>query len=410
MALDDPSDLSAVTTAVADLLDTHGRLRHRPGHDGPHRAAAALGQGRAGAAGGALSPLLDAAEIAEHHRRRSPTSSTGWTPRPGRAGTGSSGAPTLQQLPGLGHRPGRCALLRPPRRLPAVGGGPRVGQGRRRRRRPRRAQRLRPEPLPGGLAAHAWGSTASAFRASSGRKPEVDVVFTGMQWQGVLSFIETLKELVPFDGFSDPPYVDVSTDGVTAGFDLALPNVAVGVFSLENISLGADVRVPFLGDAVTVGFNFCTREKPFRMTVMCIGGGGFVGLRISPKGLVVLEMSLEAGASLSIDLGRGVRVGLDHGRRVPAPRGRRGVADGLLPDPRRGRRPRPDLGVDHPRALADLRVRDREDGRPGLDQHRGRGLLLLVLASRSAASGGWRARTATPRSPRSWASPRTARP
>jgi hypothetical protein len=142
-----------------------------------------------------------------------------------------------------------------------------------------------------------------AFRASSGRKPEIDVVFTGMEWQGVLGFIETLKELVPFDGFSDPPYVDVSTEGVTAGFDLALPNVAVGVFSLENISLGADVRVPFLGDAVTVGFYFCTREKPFRLTVMCIGGGGFVGLRLSPKGLVLLEMSLEAAASLSIDLG-----------------------------------------------------------------------------------------------------------
>lgn len=142
-----------------------------------------------------------------------------------------------------------------------------------------------------------------AFRAASGRKPEVDVVFNGMQWQGILGFIETLQRLIPFDGFSDPPYVDVSTDGVTAGFDLALPNVAVGVFSLENISLGADVRVPFLGDAVTVGFNFCTREKPFRLTVMAIGGGGFVGLRLSPKGLVMLEMSLEAGCSLSINLG-----------------------------------------------------------------------------------------------------------
>ncbi len=62
-----------------------------------------------------------------------------------------------------------------------------------------------------------------AFRASSGRKPEIDVVFTGMEWQGVLGFIETLKEIIPFDGFSDPPYVDVSTEGVTAGFDLALP-------------------------------------------------------------------------------------------------------------------------------------------------------------------------------------------
>jgi hypothetical protein len=129
------------------------------------------------------------------------------------------------------------------------------------------------------------------------------VVFGGIEWLGVLSFIETLQELIPFDGFSDPPYVDVSTSGVTAGFDLALPNLSIGVFSLENMSLGADVRIPFLGEAVTVGFNFCTREKPFRLTVMCIGGGGFVGIRLSPKGLVLLEMSLEAGASLSINLG-----------------------------------------------------------------------------------------------------------
>jgi hypothetical protein len=142
-----------------------------------------------------------------------------------------------------------------------------------------------------------------AFRAASGRKAEVDVVFQGIEFVGVLSFIETLKQLIPFDGFSDPPYVDVSSDGVKAGFDLALPNVAVGVFSLENIALGADVRVPFLGEAVTVGFYFCTREKPFRLTVMMIGGGGFVGIRLSPKGLVLLEMSLEAGASLSVDLG-----------------------------------------------------------------------------------------------------------
>jgi hypothetical protein len=142
-----------------------------------------------------------------------------------------------------------------------------------------------------------------AFRAASGRKPEVDVVFRGIEFVGVLSFIETLRELIPFDGFADPPYVEVSPSGVTAGFDLALPNIAVGVFSLENISLGADARVPFLGDAVSIGFYFCTREKPFRLTVMAIGGGGFVGIRLTPKGLVLLEMALEAGASLSVDLG-----------------------------------------------------------------------------------------------------------
>ncbi|HWD60931.1 MAG TPA: hypothetical protein VG369_00425, partial [Humibacter sp.] len=142
-----------------------------------------------------------------------------------------------------------------------------------------------------------------SFRASNGRKPEVDVVMNGMAWQGVLGFIATLEELIPMDGFADPPYVDVAPSRIKAGFDLALPSIAVGVFALENMSLGADVSIPFLGEAVTVGFYFCTREKPFRLTVMCVGGGGFVGVRLSPKGLVLLEMSLEACAELAIDLG-----------------------------------------------------------------------------------------------------------
>ena len=75
------------------------------------------------------------------------------------------------------------------------------------------------------------------FHAGSTGKPEVDVVFGGIEFLGPLSFVDRLRELIPFDGFSDPPYVDVAPDGVTAGFDLTLPNVSIGVFSLENISL-----------------------------------------------------------------------------------------------------------------------------------------------------------------------------
>lgn len=141
------------------------------------------------------------------------------------------------------------------------------------------------------------------FRAGSAGKPEVDVVFGGIAFLGPLGFVDRLREMIPFDGFSDPPYVDVAPDGVRAGFDLALPNVSVGVFSLENIALGADARVPFLGDALTVGFSFCSKDRPFRLTVMCVGGGGWLSLRASPKGLVLLELGLEACASLSIDLG-----------------------------------------------------------------------------------------------------------
>lgn len=142
-----------------------------------------------------------------------------------------------------------------------------------------------------------------SFRAGSSSKAEVDVVLQEIEFLGLLGFVETLKQLIPFDGFSDPPYVDVTPEGLTAGFSLGLPNVSVGVFNLSNMSLGADVQVPFLGSAVTVGFNFCTRERPFALAVTFIGGGGWFLMRLSPDGLDVLELGLEAGAMLAVDFG-----------------------------------------------------------------------------------------------------------
>lgn len=142
-----------------------------------------------------------------------------------------------------------------------------------------------------------------SFRAGSAGKPDVDVVLQEIEFVGMLAFVETLKTLIPLDGFSDPPFLDVSEDGLAAGFTLALPNVAVGVFNLSNMSLGADVQVPFLGKAVTVGFNFCTRERPFTLAVVFIGGGGWFLIRLSPDGLDVLELGLEAGAVLALDFG-----------------------------------------------------------------------------------------------------------
>ena len=142
-----------------------------------------------------------------------------------------------------------------------------------------------------------------SFHAGSSGKPDVDVVLQDIEFLGFLAFVDTLRELIPFDGFSDPPFLDVTTEGLTAGFTLALPNVSVGVFNLSNMSLGADVQVPFLGKSVTVGFNFCTRERPFMLAVAFIGGGGWFLIRLSPDGLDVLELGLEAGAVLAVDFG-----------------------------------------------------------------------------------------------------------
>lgn len=141
------------------------------------------------------------------------------------------------------------------------------------------------------------------FRVDSAAKMNVDVLLTDIKFVGPLSFVETLRDLIPLDGFTDPPYLDITTKGIDAGFDLALPAVSVGMFNLSNLSLGAGFTVPFIGQPLSVRFNFCTREQPFNLSVCLFGGGGFFGITLDPSGIQILEASFEFGASLSVNLG-----------------------------------------------------------------------------------------------------------
>jgi hypothetical protein len=141
------------------------------------------------------------------------------------------------------------------------------------------------------------------FKSGTSGKPEVDIVLGDIGFRGVLSFIEGIKDLIPLDGFSDPPNIQVTHEGMSAGFMLALPDLALGMFSISNLSLNADVQVPFIGKAVTVGFSFCTRERPFTLAVAFLGGGGWCGIRASANGLEVLEVGLEAGACIAVNFG-----------------------------------------------------------------------------------------------------------
>jgi hypothetical protein len=144
------------------------------------------------------------------------------------------------------------------------------------------------------------------FSIVPGKKPDVNVRLRepdGVEFAGPLQFVNTLRDVIPFDGFSDPPYLDVTAEGIEAGFDLSIPNLSVGIFSLENISLGAHFSVPFIAESLEVGFNFCSRENPFRLSVMVFAGGGFFGVTVTPAGVKVLEVALEFGAAISINFG-----------------------------------------------------------------------------------------------------------
>ena len=139
------------------------------------------------------------------------------------------------------------------------------------------------------------------LKVSGDGKMDVDVRMGGIHFVGVLSFVETLRDLIPLDGFSDPPALSITEKGVDASFSMALPNLTLGVMSLTNLSLGAGFTVPFIGQPVAVRFNFCTRDQPFNLTVSFLGGGGFFGIVIDPHGVQLLEASFEFGACLAVD-------------------------------------------------------------------------------------------------------------
>lgn len=141
------------------------------------------------------------------------------------------------------------------------------------------------------------------FSVDAAAKMNVDVLLDDIKFVGPLSFVETLRDLIPLDGFSDPPYLDITPQGIDAGFDIALPSVSIGVFNLSNLSLGAGFTVPFIGQPLSVRFFFCSREQPFNLTVSLFGGGGFFGITLDPSGVQLLEASFEFGASISVDFG-----------------------------------------------------------------------------------------------------------
>jgi len=143
------------------------------------------------------------------------------------------------------------------------------------------------------------------FVTEAGKKADVSVEMANpcVVFGGPLAFINNLNDLIPSDGFSDPPYLTLSLTGIKCGFTLAIPNVQMGVFSLSNMTLGAEVNLPFTGAPLTFGFNFCSRQQPFCLTVSFLGGGGFFGMEIDLNGIRMIEASLEFGAAASINLG-----------------------------------------------------------------------------------------------------------
>jgi len=144
------------------------------------------------------------------------------------------------------------------------------------------------------------------FQAKPGQKPDITVRLAAKEpvlFGGPLEFVNALREHIPSNGFSDPPSLSITPNGISAGFSLGLPIIGVGIFTLSNVSLGCSFSLPFDTRPISVRFNFSERERPFSLTVSGLGGGGFFALAIGTQGVQEIEAALEFGAAVAINLG-----------------------------------------------------------------------------------------------------------
>ncbi|MGA2804146.1 MAG: hypothetical protein ABSF89_07120 [Acidimicrobiales bacterium] len=138
------------------------------------------------------------------------------------------------------------------------------------------------------------------FDSKTGAKTSIQPDIDSVTFLGPLKFINALEDLLSSLG---GPSISVTDGGIEASYSLALPDIGVGVFALQNLALSAGVNIPFDGTPVRVRFGLSSRDNPFILTIDLFGGGGFFSLGIGADGIELIEVSLEFGADLSIDLG-----------------------------------------------------------------------------------------------------------
>jgi hypothetical protein len=147
------------------------------------------------------------------------------------------------------------------------------------------------------------GFNEISFSSVNGKKPDFNVDLGDIQFTGPLSFVNALRDLIPLNGFKDPPSLDVTSEGIEMGYSLGLPPVGLGVFSLSNVSLAAQLNVYFTNKPISFQFDFCTEDQPFLLTVSLFGGGGYFGLAVNPHGITRMSGGFDFGGSFSLNLG-----------------------------------------------------------------------------------------------------------
>jgi len=140
------------------------------------------------------------------------------------------------------------------------------------------------------------------FETHDGAKPAIELRLGLPKFLGDLRFLARLREYLP--ALPGGVKIDHTPVGIRAGMTLAVPSVPLGIVLVQNLAVGVLLDLPLTGAPATLAFSFGTREHPFRVTVMALGGGGFLTIGLNTAGgPPTIEGALEFGAAVALDFG-----------------------------------------------------------------------------------------------------------
>ncbi len=143
----------------------------------------------------------------------------------------------------------------------------------------------------------------------SGRKPELSFALADLttvpgplRLLGNIDFLQPLLEEAS-KLLGTGPSVTLAGGVLRVGYALALPNLGIGVFNLENIRIGVGLAIPLDAKPLAFDFNFGEKDHHFLVTVAFVGGGGFFAIEVGADGPRSIELAVEVAASVALDLG-----------------------------------------------------------------------------------------------------------
>lgn len=140
------------------------------------------------------------------------------------------------------------------------------------------------------------------FSTGTGVSTKMNVGIRDVKFDGALSFIQKLEELM--GGLGQGFGISIKPTSVAISYTSPVINIATPGFSFTNITFGVMLQLYFDRKPMELTFMLSRPEAKATIAAGIYGGGFFCALVAEPKrGLKSIEMALEMGAILAISIG-----------------------------------------------------------------------------------------------------------